>query len=103
MSYERSLSQVFTSVYVLPDETVKECVAKLLDYDAETTPNGSSFAVTSDAPQGFFRLWLSDASYAFLHRNQLTKVFGLWTERKAWDAQGKPQRLGDIDKRKSWE
>jgi hypothetical protein len=29
-------------------------------------PNGSSFAVTADAPRGYRRVWLSQASYQTL-------------------------------------
>ena len=38
---------------------------------SERVPNGSSFAITSDALSGYRNVWLSEASYQTLLANHL--------------------------------
>jgi hypothetical protein len=47
---------------IVSEESVQEIVNILLP-GREGAPNGSSFAVTSSAPQGFRVIYMTDASY----------------------------------------
>ena len=47
---------------IVPEGSVQEVVAMLLP-GREGAPNGSSFAVTSNAPSGFRCIYMTDASY----------------------------------------
>jgi hypothetical protein len=47
---------------IVREESVQEVVALLLP-GREGAPNGSSFAITSSAPQGFRCIYMTDASY----------------------------------------
>ena len=52
----------FQYFIIVREESVQEVVALLLP-GREGAPNGSSFAVTSNAPHGFRCIYLTDASY----------------------------------------
>ncbi len=52
----------FKYYIIVPEESVQEVEALLLP-GREGAPNGSSFAVTSSAPQGFRCIYMTDASY----------------------------------------
>jgi hypothetical protein len=62
--YERQLPSMFP--YMLEGEHVVifSLVNRLMTYEQNDPPtqNGSSFAVTADGRQGYWRLWLSEAS-----------------------------------------
>lgn len=59
--YDHHLPLAFPFAFVVPEETAMVCVT-LLMRNSSLCPNGSSFAITSDAPQGHRHLWLSKAS-----------------------------------------
>jgi hypothetical protein len=52
----------FQYYIIVPEESVQEIVALLLP-GRGGAPNGSSFAVTSDAPHGSRCIYLTEASY----------------------------------------
>ena len=52
----------FKYFIIVREVSVQEVVALLLP-GREGAPNGSSFAVTSNAPQGFRCIYMTDASY----------------------------------------
>lgn len=66
MTYRFHLPKVFPYVIEASHDIIDHWVIAILDYDKEVTPNGSSFAVTSNAHQGNWLLWLSDASITYL-------------------------------------
>ncbi len=62
MTYPSVLPKVFPYVISGPEKDVLEIIAGLI-HPREGMPNGSSFAVTSDAKRGCRRIWLSKVSY----------------------------------------
>lgn len=69
--YDLTLPHSFPWKYSSTRTTIRYMVNKLIDparYLGET-PNGSSFAVTVDAAEGMWNLWLSEASKDFLVQN----------------------------------
>jgi hypothetical protein len=67
MTYRSTLSQAFPYVVEADREVVNASVVVLMS-PHEQTPDGSSFAVTVDAPPGRANLHLSDASLRLLQR-----------------------------------
>ena len=63
--YITTLGDSFPYAMEVPVDTVKILVDKLLQPSGRA-PNGSSFAVTSDAKQGHRRIWLSEVSMAIV-------------------------------------
>lgn len=57
---------VFPESFVMPKEKVMEFVYLLLAENREDTNNGSDFAVTVNAQEGYWHLWLSETSYKYL-------------------------------------
>lgn len=64
--YRKILPEVFAVYVTMSHEEAERCVCHLLQFDPEHTPNGSSFACTSDGPEGHTILWLSRVSYEIL-------------------------------------
>jgi hypothetical protein len=62
MTYISVLPEVFPYV-ALVDEPAVIRIAWLLNQGRKGAPNGSSFAVTSDASSGKRRVWLSEVSF----------------------------------------
>jgi hypothetical protein len=58
----QGLPDVFPYSVVVPEDNVSRLILPLI-HTAGNAPNGSSFAVTSDAPEGKRRIWLSDISF----------------------------------------
>lgn len=65
MSYRSVLPLAFAAVVQVPEAKLEEATRLLLTSD-HFTPNGSSFAVTSDMWMGTRLLWVSAASAARL-------------------------------------
>lgn len=65
MIYLAGLPPMFPYYIEDTPEDVKALVTILI-LPRQGVPNGSSFAVTSDAPRGKRRLWLSEASFQTL-------------------------------------
>ena len=59
--YTQHLPRAFPVGLTVPDEVALKVIEKIITDD--TYPNGSSFAVTSDAAHHYKNLWLSRASY----------------------------------------
>lgn len=66
MAAYSELNEIFPWFLLLPKEKVMELVYILLAENREDVTNGSSFAVTTDAQEGYQHLWLSDVSYTYL-------------------------------------
>lgn len=68
-SYE-ALSRAFPYKYISTRSTIRYMVRQLIDpkrcVDPTDTPDGSSFAITTDAPSGMWTLWLSEVSMNFI-------------------------------------
>jgi len=60
------LGQSFPYAIRVPVHSV-ENIIRMLWVSGPQAPNGSSFAVTSNAPSGYRIIWLSDVSYETLH------------------------------------
>jgi hypothetical protein len=64
---------------IVQEESVR-MVTNLFIYKRDGAPNGSSFAVTSDAPNGYRRIYMTEASYQTLKSsdisNQIQPVWG---------------------------
>lgn len=64
-----ALNYVFPFKYVSNRTTIRYMVRQLMDpkrKDKDDAPNGTSFAVTVDAGDNMWNLWLSEASKEFL-------------------------------------
>jgi hypothetical protein len=61
-TYDGTLPAVFPYRILVPIDMVPVIIS-LLSTPYSKMPNGSSFAVTSDAKQNFRYIWLSEASY----------------------------------------
>jgi len=66
VAYMAALPEVFPYAIRVPVHSV-ENIIRMLWVSGPQAPNGSSFAVTSDAPNGYRTIWLSDVSYETLH------------------------------------
>jgi len=64
--YKVHLPNAFPYVLELPPEDIRKIVDMLMSSDRTDVPQGSSFAVTVDAHNGNWRLWVSNASYQFI-------------------------------------
>jgi hypothetical protein len=64
-SYQYTLQKCFSYSFQAPKKLVMEAVNNLLHREDDVS---SSFAVTSDAPEGYLNLRLSVASYEYLVR-----------------------------------
>lgn len=64
-TYRAVLPEVFHYAVRIPVFSV-ENITHMLISGGNGRPNGSSFAVTSDAPSGYRTIWLSEASYRTL-------------------------------------
>lgn len=60
-TYRSVLPSVFPFVVQVPEDYLSRCV-RVLNEATDEVPNGSSYAVTSDAPEGYRYLWLSRVS-----------------------------------------
>jgi hypothetical protein len=61
-TYNSTLPEVFPwRIRVSLDQLPS--LVSMLSFPREGAPNGSSFAVTSDAPSGYRFVWLSEMSY----------------------------------------
>jgi hypothetical protein len=58
----QGLPDAFPYSIIVPEDNVSKLILPLI-HPAGNAPNGSSFAVTSDAPEGKRRVWLSDSSF----------------------------------------
>jgi hypothetical protein len=65
MPYQTTLPECFPYALRAPSHSVENIIDMLVK-GGPGHPNGSSFAVTSDAPRGYRTLWLSEASYQTL-------------------------------------
>lgn len=63
--YITTLPECFPYALRAPSHSV-ENIIDMLVRGGPGVPNGSSFAVTADAPRGYRTLWLSEASYKTL-------------------------------------
>jgi hypothetical protein len=63
--YMVALPEVFPYLIRVPAHALGN-ITNMLASGGNGHPNGSSFAVTSDAPSGYRTLWLSEASYQTL-------------------------------------
>jgi hypothetical protein len=76
-TYRGVLPSVFPWRALVPQSVVGEIAAVLSDWSS-STPNGSSFAVTSDTPRTGYRwLWMSEASHKYMahyHDNKMLDV-----------------------------
>jgi hypothetical protein len=74
-TYSGVLPSVFPWRAMVPASKIGE-IASVLAERGLSAPNGSSFAVTSDAPRSDFRwLWLSEASFKYMtwyHSSEMT-------------------------------
>lgn len=73
MSYS-NLGEFFPHLFIMPKEEVMELVHILLVENREDVTNGSSFAVTTDAQDGYWRIWLSATSYKYLLRIEARSI-----------------------------
>ena len=64
-AYQGVLPEVFPYLIRVPAHLVDNITHMLASAD-HGHPNGSSYAVTSDAPSGYRCIWLSEASYRTL-------------------------------------
>ncbi|HWI68642.1 MAG TPA: hypothetical protein VNS88_09705 [Nitrospiraceae bacterium] len=65
MTYSSVLPQVFP-YFIDADPDEISALSAMLILPRQSAPNGSSYAVTSDARVGKRRLWLSDVSFQTL-------------------------------------
>jgi hypothetical protein len=62
MTYKSILPDVFPHGFIVPTSLAKQ-ISELCLLKDDDAPNGSSFAITSDAPKGQSVLWLSNVSF----------------------------------------
>lgn len=63
-SYE-ALRQAFPYRFQAPRSTIRFMIRQLVGAQNPDAPNGTSFALTTDAPDGMWNLWLSEASKVY--------------------------------------
>jgi hypothetical protein len=68
--YSAALPEVFPYQVSVPDDLILQIITYLA-YPRKEAPNGSSFAITSDAPRGRKNIWLSVVSYTTLVNNHI--------------------------------
>ena len=74
MTYQSQLPDIFPHGFQMPEDTVTKLISILIA-SRDGVLNGSSFAVTSDAPRGFRHIWLSDVSYrTFIESNLIPSI-----------------------------
>lgn len=61
-----NLNQAFPYKYQSTRSTIRYMVKQLIEARRDDAPNGSSFAITTDAPDGMWNLWLSEVSMQFI-------------------------------------
>lgn len=67
MTYQQNLPKAFPWLFQSTRASIRFMVRQLVGaVPREDAPNGSSFAVTTDAPDGQWNLWLSEASKNYL-------------------------------------
>lgn len=66
MTYELTLPNAFPWKFQSDRTTIRYLVRKLIETNRDDAPFGSSFAVTVDAGEGQWNLWLSDVSKNYL-------------------------------------
>lgn len=69
MTYETELPKAFPWRFQSTRSTIRFMVRQLIGAVREDAPNGSSFAVTTDAPDNQWNLWLSESSKEYLVRH----------------------------------
>jgi hypothetical protein len=80
MTYLAGLPSMFP-YYIEDTPEDIQALATILILPRQSAPNGSSFAITSDAPRGKRRLWLSEASLKTL--TGMRAIPNLYEARKA--------------------
>lgn len=68
--YVSTLPESFPYCIRVPDDLILE-IFTALAYPRQAAHNGSSFAITADAPQGHKNVWLSIVSYNTLRNNHI--------------------------------
>jgi hypothetical protein len=80
--YSTTLPQCFPHAIQVPVHST-ESILRMLVSASESHQNGSSFAVTSDGPRGYRRIWLSDASYrSLVDSHTIPDMYPSWSTKE---------------------